>query len=161
VKPDGQVFCAARPSATLPVGTDPRDIARTIESGSPTLGRYGFRPRPGAPRSPLSAPAVERAGVVRAVIVVALDLGQLARTVLETPLPTGASMLLATPRGHPRPRPGARGVDGEMGPTSRYAACWPSGPAGMQEGVGLGRLPMLLSWSRCSATTGRAWDARW
>jgi hypothetical protein len=43
VKSDGQVFCAARPPAGLPGSTDPRDIARTIESGSPTLGRYGCR----------------------------------------------------------------------------------------------------------------------
>ena len=76
-----------RPRPPCPASTDPRDIARTIESGSPTLGRYGFDRGRGRPTITLAAPAVDGAGVVRAVIVVALDLGQLVRAVLETPLP--------------------------------------------------------------------------
>ena len=159
VKPDGQVFCASRASATLPVGTDPRDIARTIESGSPTLGRYGFDRGRGRPTLTLSAPAVDGSGVVRAVIVVALDLGQLARTVLETPLPAGASMLLVDANGVVLGRvPGAEGWTGEMvdEPLRRLLA---ERPAGMQEGVGIDGLPMLLLVEPLLRDTGRAWDA--
>ena len=159
VKTDGQVFCAARSPATLPVGTDPRDIARTIESGSPTLGRYGFDRGRGRPTITLSAPAVDGAGVVRAVIVVALDLGQLARVVLETPLPPGASMMLVDSNGVILGRvPGAEGWTGEMidEPLRQLLT---ERPAGLQQGAGLDGLATLFLVEPLLRDTSRAWDA--
>ena len=159
VKPDGQIFCAARASATLPVGTDPRDIRRTIESGSPTLGRYGFDRGRGRPTMTLSAPAVDAAGVVRAVVVVALDLGQLARAVLETPLPAGSSMMLVDANGVILARvPETPGWTGEMvdEPLRRVLA---ERPAGLQESSGLDGRPMLLLVEPLLRDTSRTWDA--
>ena len=159
VKTDGQVFCAARPSATLPGSTDPRDIARTIESGSPMLGRYGFDRSRGRPTITLAAPAVDGAGVVRAVIVVALDLGQLARVVLETPLPPGASMMLVDANGVILGRvPGAEGWTGEMidEPLRQLLT---ERPAGLQQGAGLDGLATLFLVEPLLRDTSRAWDA--
>jgi general secretion pathway protein A len=159
VKADGQVFCAARPSAALPGSTDPRDIARTIESGSPTLGRYGFDRGRGRPTITLAAPAVDGAGVVRAVIIVALDLGQLVRAVLETPLPRGASMVLVDANGVILGRvPEGEGWSGELvdEPLRRLLA---ERPAGMHEGVGLDGAPTLFLVEPLLRETSRAWDA--
>src|SRR5262249_47553160 len=86
VKPDGQVLCTARGSAPLPGGAAPRGVARTMESGRPPRGGWGFGGGRGRPTTTPPAPAVDSTGVVRAAIVVALDVGQLARAVLETPL---------------------------------------------------------------------------
>jgi len=159
VKPDGDVFCSARAPATLPVGADPRDIARAIESGSPILGRYSFDRSRGRPTITLSAPAVDSAGLVRAVVMVALDLGQLARAVLETPLPTGASMLLVDSNGVILGRvPETPGWAGEMvdEPLRRLLA---ERPAGLQEGVGLDGVPMLFLVEPLLRDTSRMWDA--
>ena len=159
VKADGRVFCSARASATLPVGADPRDIARTIESGSPTLGRYGFDRGRGRPTIALSAPAVDGAGVVRAVVVVALDLGQLARAVLETPLPTGASMMLVDANGVILGRvPETPGWTAEMvdEPLRRLLA---ERPSGLHESAGFDGVPTLYLVEPLLRDTARTWDA--
>ena len=159
VKPDGQVFCAARGSTTLPGSADPRDIVRTIESGSPTLGRYGLDGGRGRPTITLTAPAVDGAGVVRAAIVVALDVGQLARAVLETPLPTGASMMLVDANGVILGRvPVADGWTGEMidEPLRRLLS---DRPPGLQEGTGPDGAPVLFLVEPLLRDVNRTWDA--
>ena len=102
---------------------------------------------------------MDGAGVVRAVIVVALDLGQLVRAVLETPLPRGASMMLVDANGVILGRvPEGEGWSGELvdEPLRRLLA---ERPAGMHEGVGLDGAPTLFLVEPLLRETSRAWDA--
>ena len=102
---------------------------------------------------------MDGAGVVRAVIVVALDLGQLVRAVLETPLPRGASMMLVDANGVILGRvPEGEGWTGELvdEPLRRLLA---ERPAGMHEGGGLDGAPTLFLVEPLLRETSRAWDA--
>lgn len=108
VHPDGEPICAARRPDRLPTGLEPADLRRTAETGHTTLGRYGIDRTAGRPTVALAGAAIDDAGVVRAVIVAALDLGQLERAVVETPLPAGGAMMLVDGDGvilghHPSP----------------------------------------------------------
>jgi general secretion pathway protein A len=108
VAPSGGVFCAASGKAWLPGNAEAADVRRTVESGGPVVGRPGLDTATRRPTIAITAPAVDDAGVVRAVLVAALDLGALMRPVAETPLPAGAAMLLTDASGlilahHPDP----------------------------------------------------------
>jgi len=108
VRPDGEPICAAHRGDRLPTGLEPADLRRTAETGHTTLGRYGIDRTAGRPTVALAGAAIDDAGVVRAVIVAALDLGQLERAVVETPLPAGGAMMLVDGDGvvlghHPSP----------------------------------------------------------
>jgi general secretion pathway protein A len=108
VRPDGEPLCAARRPDRLPTGLEPADLRRTAETGHTTLGRYGIDRTAGRPTVALAGAAIDDAGVARAVIVAALDLGQLERAVVETPLPAGGAMMLVDGDGvilghHPSP----------------------------------------------------------
>jgi general secretion pathway protein A len=98
-RPNGEVFCSARSPARLPVGIDPAEIRRVAASGNPSLGAYAIDRAAGRATVALSAVAIDDAGTVRAVVLVALDLGQLERSVLESPLPGGAAMMLVDRNG--------------------------------------------------------------
>jgi general secretion pathway protein A len=108
VKPNGEVFCSTRTPARLPSSADPAEVRRTAVAGGQSLGRYAIDRASGRPAVALSTAAIDDAGTVRAVVVGVLDLGQLERAVLESPLPAGASMLLVDRHGvilshHPEP----------------------------------------------------------
>jgi len=108
VKPNGEVFCSARGTARLPVGIDAADVRRAVESGNPARGHYGIDRAAGRPTVALATPAIDEAGTVRAVVIGALDLGQLERAMVESPLPAGAAMMLVDANGvilthHPQP----------------------------------------------------------
>jgi hypothetical protein len=103
---------------------------------------------------------VDGAGVVRAVIVVALDLGQLVRAVLETPLPRGASTMLVGASGVILGRvPEGEGWTGEVvdEPLRRLLA---ERPPGMQK-VSVSTAPQRAggpAWSRrCCRRRHRPW----
>jgi general secretion pathway protein A len=98
-RPNGEVFCSARSPARLPVGVEPAEVRRVAESGNPSLGAYAIDRPAGRATVALSAAAIDDAGAVRAVVLVALDLGQLERGVLESPLPGGAAMMLVDRNG--------------------------------------------------------------
>jgi general secretion pathway protein A len=99
VKPSGEVFCSARGTARLPVGTDAGDVRRVVESGNPVRGHYGIDRAAGRPTVALATPAVDETGTVRAVVIGALDLGQLERAMVESPLPAGSAMMLVDVNG--------------------------------------------------------------
>ncbi len=99
VKPNGEVFCSARGTPKLPVGIDAAEVRRVVESGNPARGHYGIDRAAGRPTVALATPAVDEAGAVRAVIIGALDLGQLERAMVESPLPAGAAMMLVDANG--------------------------------------------------------------
>ena len=108
MKPNGEVFCSARGTARLPVGTDAADVRRVVESGNPARGHYGIDRAAGRPTVAVAAPVIDEAGTVRAVVIGALDLGQLERAMVESPLPAGAAMMLVDANGvilshHPQP----------------------------------------------------------
>ena len=107
-KPDGEVFCSARGTRRLPVGLDVADVRATAESGNPSRGRYGIDRAAGRPTVALATAAIDEAGVVRAVVAASLDLGQLERAMVESPLPAGSAMMLVDANGvilshHPQP----------------------------------------------------------
>jgi general secretion pathway protein A len=99
VKPNGEVFCAARGTLRLPAGVAADDVRRAAESGHPLLGRYTIARAARRPTVALGRAAIDDAGVVRAIVVGALDLGQLERAVIESPLPPGAAMMLVDGNG--------------------------------------------------------------
>ena len=84
------------------------DLRRAAETGNPTLGRTGIDQTLRRPTVALTRPVIDEAGTVRAVLVAALDLGQLERAVVESPLPAGSAMMLIDGNGvilshHPQP----------------------------------------------------------
>ncbi|HEV8584813.1 MAG TPA: AAA family ATPase [Methylomirabilota bacterium] len=93
-RPDGSVLCSARRATALPGAAQVQDVALAVQSGVPMVGRYGFDRASRRPALVVLVPAVDDAGVVRAVLVAALDVNHLARAAVETRLPPGASLLL-------------------------------------------------------------------
>jgi general secretion pathway protein A len=155
----GEVFCSARGTARLPTSADPADVRRTAESGAPTLGRYVFDRAAARPAVALSTAAVDEAGTVGAVVVGVLDLGQLERAVLESPLPAGASMLLVDANGvilshHPEPMRWAGEILDE--PLRRLLA---EQGAGLQSAAWLDGVPTLLLLEPLARDAGRTSDA--
>ncbi len=98
-KPDGEVFCSARGTRRLPAGLDVADVRGTAESGNPSRGRYGIDRAAGRPTVALATAAIDEAGTVRAVVAASLDLGQLERAMVESPLPAGSAMMLVDANG--------------------------------------------------------------
>jgi general secretion pathway protein A len=93
-RPDGAVVCSARGSSALPGATRVDDVVLAARSGSTTIGRYGLDRATRRATIAVVAPVVDDAGVVRGVLVAALDLSQLMRVAVETQLPAGTSLLL-------------------------------------------------------------------
>jgi general secretion pathway protein A len=96
---NGEVICTARGAPRLPAGLQPSDVRRAAETGHPTLGRYAIDPVARRPTVALARAVIDDAGAVRAVIVAALDLGQLERAVVESPLAPGAALMLVERNG--------------------------------------------------------------
>ena len=92
-RPSGEVFCAGRATASVEL-VNPEDVRRSADSGNATLGRYTLHRGNRKSSITVTAPAVDDAGSVQAVIVVALDLAWLSRTLVETPLPEGTTLFL-------------------------------------------------------------------
>jgi hypothetical protein len=106
--PSGEPFCAARGATRLPVGLDAAEVRRVAESGNPGRGQYGIDRAAGRATVALATAAVDETGQVRAVVAGALDLGQLERAIVESPLPAGAALMLVDANGivlshHPQP----------------------------------------------------------
>jgi general secretion pathway protein A len=158
-KPGGEVFCSARGTTRLPGSADPTDVRRTAESGVPTLGRYVFDRAGARPAVALSTPAIDDAGTVRAVVVGVLDVGQLERAVLESPLGAGASMLLVDDNGvilshHPEPMRWAGEILDE--PLRRRLA---DHGGGLQPVTWLDGVPSLVLFEPLARDAGRTGDA--
>ena len=84
LKPSGEVFCAGRSPEPAASFVEPADVHRSMETGDSVLGRYTIDRASGKAAISLSAPSVDDAGVVRAIVVAGLDLTWLART-LDAP----------------------------------------------------------------------------
>jgi hypothetical protein len=159
VTPGGEVLCAARDTTRLPASVDPADVQRTAESGVPSLGRYVFDGGSTRPAVALSTAAIDDDGVVRAVVVGVLDVGQLERAVRESPVPAGTSMLLLDAGGvilshHPEPLRWAGEILDE--PLRRRLA---QPEAGLQPVTWLDGVPSLLLVEPLAGDAGRAADA--
>jgi len=157
-RPTGEVFCAARGALRLPAGADAADIRRVASSGDPTLGRAGIDPAAHRPTVALSRPVIDDAGTVRAVLVAALDLGQLERAVVESPLPPGAAMMLIDGDGailshHPQPERWA----GELLGDALRPLLAASNP-GLVDTPWLDAVPSLVLFEPLSRETGHARD---
>jgi general secretion pathway protein A len=93
-RPDGAVVCSARGASALPGAARVDDVVLAARSGSTRLGAYGLDRASRRPTIAVSTPVVDDGGVVRGVVVAALDLSQLTRAVVETRLPAGTSLLI-------------------------------------------------------------------
>jgi general secretion pathway protein A len=108
VRPAGDVFCSARGTPRLPAGMTADDVKRVLESGSTTLGQYGVDKASGRATIAVAAPAVDDTGTVRAIVIAAIDVGELLRIAMESPLPPGTTMMIVDRGGvvlahHPEP----------------------------------------------------------
>ncbi len=159
VKPNGEVFCSARGTARLPVGIDAADVRRAVESGNPARGHYGIDRAAGRPTVALATPAIDEAGTVRAVVIGALDLGQLERAMVESPLPAGAAMMLVDANGvilthHPQPeRWTGEILDEPLRPLLVAHG------AGLLDITWLDGIPSLVLFEPLLRETGRVYDA--
>ncbi len=157
-RPTGEVFCAARGTLRLPAGADAADIRRVANSGNPMLGRAGIDPVAHRPTVALSRPVIDDAGTVRAVLVAALDLGQLERAVVESPLPPGSALMLIDGNGailshHPHPERWA----GELLDDALRPLLAASGP-GLVDTPWLDAVPSLVLFEPLSREIGHARD---
>lgn len=110
VTPNGEVFCAGRSREAAAGFVEPADVRHSVETGDTILGQYRIDPVSGKATVALSAPSVDDAGMVRAVVVVGLDLTWLTRTLTEAPV-GGASLAVVDRHGvilthHPAERSG-------------------------------------------------------
>ncbi len=158
-RPNGEVFCAARGALRLPAGADAADVRRVADSGNPTLGRAGIDPVARRPTVALSRPVIDDAGSVRSVLVAALDLGQLERAVVESPLPPGTAMMLIDGNGvvlshHPEPER----WNGELLDDSLKPLLASPGP-GLIDTAWLDGAPSLVLFEPLSRDSTRASDA--
>ncbi len=158
VKPGGEIFCAGRSPEAAAGFVEPADVHRSMETGDSVLGRYTIDRASGKATISLSTPSVDDAGVVRAVVVVGLDLTWLARTLIETPL-GGASLLIVDRNGvivahHPEPERWAGKVLDE--PIEKVILAQGEGAA---EGLGLGGVPSVFAFAPLLRDAERAGDA--
>src|SRR5262245_15425169 len=93
-RPDGGVVCSARRSSALPGAARVDDVVLAARSGSTTVGSSGLDRATRRATIAVAVPVVDDAGVVRGVLVAALDLSQLMRAAVETRLPAGTSLML-------------------------------------------------------------------
>ncbi len=158
IKPSGEIFCAGRSPEAAAGFVEPADVHRSMETGDSVLGRYTIDRASGKATISLSAPSVDDAGVVRAVVVVGLDLTWLARTLIETPL-GGASLLIVDRNGvilthHPEPEGSVGKVLDE--PIKKVILAQGEGAA---EGIGRDGLPSLFVFAPLLRDAERAGDA--
>jgi len=157
--PDGEVVCTARGVPRLPPGLQLSDVRRAAETGHPALGRYAIDPVARRPSMALARAVIDDAGVARAVIAAALDLGQLERAVVESPLPPGAALMLVDGNGvilghHPQAE---RWVGEILDDALRPLLAAPG--AGLLDTPWLDGAPSLVLVEPMSRDAGRASDA--
>ncbi|MBI3028449.1 MAG: AAA family ATPase [Candidatus Rokubacteria bacterium] len=157
-KPSGEIFCAGRSPEAAASVVDPADVQRSVETGGAVLGQYTIDRTSGKATVSLSAPSADDAGMVRAVLVVGLDLTWLARPLVETPLGE-ASLAIVDRTGvilahHPEPEEWIGKVLDE--PIRQVILARGEGAA---EGLGLDSLPSLLVFAPLLRDAERAGDA--
>ncbi len=158
IKPSGEIFCAGRSPEAAASLVDPAGVQRSAETGGAVLGQYTIDLASGKATIPLSAPSVDDAGMVRAVVVVGLDLTWLARPLVEKPL-GGASLAIVDRNGvilthHPEPEEWIGKVLDE--PIKKVILAQGEGAA---EGRGLDSLPSLFVFAPLLRDAERAGDA--
>lgn len=158
IKPGGEIFCSGRSPEAAAGLVEPAGVRHSMDSGDTVLGPYTIDRVSGKATISLSAPSVDDAGVVRAVVVVGLDLTWLARTLIETPL-RGASLAIVDRSGvilthHPDP-------EGWVGkaldePIKKVILARGEGST---EGPGLDGLPSIFVFAPLLRDAERAGDA--
>jgi len=157
VTPNGEVFCAGRSREAAAGFVEPADVRHSVETGDTILGQYRIDPFSGKATITLSAPSVDDAGVVRAVVVAGLDLSWLTRTLTEAPL-GGASLSVVDHHGvilahHPEPERSGNMLDE---PIKNVILAEGKGTA---EGRGLDGLPSVFVFAPLLRDVERAGEA--
>ena len=160
IKPGGEVFCSARGTMRLPAGMSADEVKRALESGSTALGQYGVDKPSGRATIAVAAPAVDDTGAVRAVVVAAVDVGELLRIAMESPLPAGTTMMIVDRGGvvlahHPEPERWIGEILDEPVRTSLLA----EPGAGAIEATAFDGTPSMLVGEPLLRYAGRAADA--
>ncbi len=158
IKPSGEIFCAGRSPEAAASLVDPAGVQRSAETGGAVLGQYTIDRASGKATISLSAPSVDDASMVRAVVVVGLDLTWLGRLLVEKPL-GGASLAIVDRNGvilthHPEPEEWIGKVLDE--PIKKVILAQGEGAA---EGRGLDSLPSLFVFAPLLRDAERAGDA--
>src|SRR3972149_3546689 len=158
IKPSGEIFCAGRSPEAAASFVDPAGVQRSAEPGGAVLGQYTIDRASGKATISLSAPSVDDAGMVRAVVVVGLDLTWLPPPLVGEP-PGGAWLAIVDRNGvilthHPEPEEWIGKVLDE--PIKNVILAQGEGAA---EGRGLDSLPSLFVFAPLLRDAERAGDA--
>ncbi len=92
--PGGVAFCTSTPDAPAVSIADRPYFQRVLRSRSLEISGYLVGRRTGRPSLIFAYPALDAAGEITAVLILAFDLGRLSESLAATPLPDGATMSL-------------------------------------------------------------------
>ena len=138
IRPDGNVFCAARAPQRREDVADQLFFQRALATREFTVGGYLPDPYTAKPVLTLSYPAIDRAGAVWAVVFAQLDLGWIGQLGEKAQLPRGTVITVIDTAGHVLanyPDPG--------GWTGKSAPEWPIVRAIHEQGEGSSQAPGL------------------
>src|SRR5262245_39169489 len=90
IRPDGHVFCAARPPAGPKDVGDNENFRRALDTRQFAVSGYQIDPGSGKPVLTLSYPAIDRSGAAWAVVFAELDLGWVPQLAMRAALPLGS-----------------------------------------------------------------------
>jgi diguanylate cyclase (GGDEF)-like protein len=149
IRPDGDVFCAARAPQGRANVADQLFFQRALATREFTVSGYLPDRKTGKPVLTLSYPAMDRAGAVWAVVFAELDLGWMAQLSEKAQLPRGSVITVVDMAGHVL----ARYPDPE-GWTGKFVPDWPIVRAiqreqgeGRLQAPGLGGMPQLVAFT--------------
>jgi len=98
-RPDGQVFCAARPPPAARNDADPQYFRHALAAREITASSYRIDQASGKAVLTVTYPAVDRAGAAWAVVFAELDLGWLGPLSMRAGLPPGSTVSIADANG--------------------------------------------------------------
>ena len=154
--PDGAVFCSSQP---LPAALNVADRAyfrRALESRAFAVGDYVFGRVTGKPVLSLTAPSIDESGMVRAVVIVGLDLTWLEDAAATFGLPRGSALSVVDGNGvvlarYPDPE---KWVGRSVKDAPHAIARLTQQDAGTAEAWGLDGTPRLYGWVRLKGASG-------
>jgi diguanylate cyclase (GGDEF)-like protein len=149
IRPDGQVFCAARPRRHLTNVADQPFFKNALAAREFSASDYVLDPVSGKPRLTLAYPAIDAAGAAWAVVFAELDLGWIDQLAEKAQLPAGTDITVTDSTGRVLARHPNRGDwVGKSVPQSALVRATQRGRGeGTLEGLGLGGVPRLFGFA--------------
>ena len=155
IRPDGQVFCTARPPSGARNVADHEDFQRAFTTREFAVNGYRLDRASGKPVLTLSYPAIDGAGAVWAVVFAELDLGWIPQLAMRAALPAGSVVSIIDAEGLVLARhPDAGGWTGKTTPGSPMAQAIQRGRSeGTLQAAGLDRSPRLYAFTPLAGLT--------